>query len=173
MAAGATLYPNVPRALSTVGEDFYLHGPETEVQRQITIQVVGPDGNLRNTWLARYMEEKINGLLCLRAGWDGYRARPVSYEAVTAGLNLLFGVAGDLSLPPQVFPLVDGGLQMEWHADQSVEIEVDGRGEAHVLTTDEAGTVVINEELALGDHAALARVRRALRQLSAHLAGAR
>ncbi len=163
---GATFYPRTLPASPSVqaAEDFYQRGSDEPI-RQVALQVTGPDGSLRRSWLAAYMEEQVNELLKLRTGWDGRRARPVAYQAVQSAMELLFALASDLSLPPQLFPLPDGGLQMEWHAGRSVEIEVDSLGDAHVLVADETGEIQTNEELMLGD-TLVAGVRRLIEDLS-------
>jgi hypothetical protein len=153
-------------------EDFYFTGIG-QPGRQITIQVAGPNGSLRRTWLAAHMEDQVNGLLHLRAGWDGRRALPLTDAAINQAIALLFAVATDLSLPPQIFPLPDGGLQMEWHAGQSIEIEVDGSGGAHVLVADDGGELVMNQDLTLGDDLWISRLRRAIEALSIRLTRAR
>jgi hypothetical protein len=174
LANGSTLYPRMRPVSPGVqaAEDFYLSG-SGQPARQIAIQVTGSDGSLRRTWLASHMEEQVNALLRLRPGWDGRHALPLSDEAVGSAIGLLFAVASDLSLPPQLFPLPDGGLQMEWHAGQSVEVEIDAAGDAHVLVADETGAIVINEEVTPGDESQLSRTRQAIEQLSVRLTRAR
>lgn len=155
-------------------EDFYLKGVDSQPDRRIQIRVLAADGSLRRTWLAAHMEDQINFLLKLRAGWDGYRAEPLSVEAAKAGIEILFAIADDLALPPQLFPLLDGGIQLEWHAaGNDVEIEVDATGRAHTLATDAAGRIVVDEELEHDQGQGLHATRTALRRLSARLAGAR
>jgi hypothetical protein len=173
LADSSTLYPRRPAASPGVkaANDFYLHG--TVAPRQIHIQVTAPDGSLRRTWLAAHMEQEVNSLLLLPTGWDGYRAHPLTDEAVTSAVEILFALAGELSLPPQLFPLPDGGLQMEWHVGQSVEIEIDAAGAAHVLVVDDSGEVTLNDDLAPGDEALLARTRRVIDDLALRLARAR
>jgi hypothetical protein len=120
------------------------------------------------------MEDRLNALLRLRLGWDGYRAQPLSMDAVEAAVDVLFGMADDLSLPPQLFPLPDGGIQMEWHADgEDLEIEVDPAGSAHVLASDASGLVVVDAELAPSRPQTQYAARKALHRLSERLAGAR
>lgn len=173
IGSGSTLHPRDRFAFPGVSEaeDFYVRGPRP--LRKIEIQVSGPSVSLRHTWLASYMEVQINDLLRLQPGWDGRRAQPPTDAAVGSAVDLLFAVADDLSLPPQVFPLPDGGLQLEWHARASVEIEVDAEGVAHVLTVDQDGTTVLNDELEGSDSALLEKARAAIQQLTIRLARAR
>ena len=119
------------------------------------------------------MEQQVNDLLRLRSGWDGDRALPITDEAAGSAISLLFVIASDLSLPPQVFPLPDGGLQMEWHAGRSVEIEIDAEGDAHVLITGESGELVANEALTSENEVLLARTREAIEDMSIALTRSR
>lgn len=172
VATASTLYPrqvaNDPDRQSA--EDFYRRGAGPSLHRQVTIRAVGPDGSLRRDWLASYLEAQINGLLRLPPGWDSYHADQVTIEAVQGAVSVVSSLASDLSVPPLVFPLPDGGLQIEWHAGrESVEIEVDGTGDAHLLVTDSNGTVLINAELVPGDEVMLKEARIALDALSARL----
>jgi len=173
LADGSTLYPRTPSVSLSVqaAEDFYLSGSSLP-DRQITIQVNGPDGSLRRTWLADHIQTQVNCLLRLRPGWDGRRASPISDEAVRSAIGAVFAVASDLSLPPQLFPLPDGGLQMEWHVGGSVEIEVDAGGDAHVLIANDKGEIVTNEEFGLDHESLLAETRRTIEHLSIRLARA-
>lgn len=92
---------------------------------------------------------RLNDLLDLPPGWDGSRARPVTDAAALSAMKTLFAVANDRSLAPQIVPLVDGGIQIEWHAGGfSIEIEVDGSGDAHYLAVNAAGQAVVDEEAA-------------------------
>jgi hypothetical protein len=174
IADGSTLHQRTLPATSgsQAAGNFYRRGIEAPV-RQIEITILERDGSQRRAWLASYMEDQLNSLLRLRPGWDGHRALPLTDEAVGSAITVLFALTNDLSLPPQVFPLPDGGLQMEWHAGQSVEVEIDGAGEAHALIADEAGALVMNEELLPQDDVRFSQVRQAIEQLSIRLAHAR
>lgn len=170
-ATGATLFPRGAAADPDrqAAEEFYQQGASAG-GRAVTIGVVGPDGSLRRDWLASYMESQINRLLRLGPGWDGYRANPVTTESVNAVMAVISQLATDLSVPPLVFPLPDGGLQLEWHAGrESVEVEVDAGGDGHLLVTDESGAVVTNTELEPGISEALDQARRSIDHLSLRL----
>jgi hypothetical protein len=46
--------------------------------------------------------------------------------------------------PPQIFPLADGGVQIEWYAaGDEIDIDVDRDGIVHVLATAQDGQPVI------------------------------
>ncbi|MDX3528048.1 hypothetical protein P1P75_16795 [Streptomyces sp. ID05-39B] len=81
--------------------------------------------------------DKINNLLALPEGWDGFRAGRVTVDAAIAMLHALLAVMDRGSLPPQFFPLPDGGLQAEWHVSgSSIEIEVSGDGRSGCALAD-------------------------------------
>jgi hypothetical protein len=171
VSAGATLYPRGTTAdpERRSSEDFYQQGAG-RTSRAVAIRVVGPDGSLRRDWLASHMETQLNELLRLDAGWDGDAADPVSMEAVNSVVAIVGQISSDLVVPPFVFPLPDGGLQIEWHAGrEAVEIEVDGQGAGHLFVTDQEGTIVVNDELVPYGPADLATARRAVERLSARL----
>jgi hypothetical protein len=153
-----------------VAEDFYLHGPPPT--NRVSIQVVVPDPTGRLHWLATQVEDQLNDLLRLRTGWDGRRGQPPTPAAVDSAIDVFATVGAD-AFPPQLFPLSDGGLQLEWHAGASVEIEVDASGAVHVLAADENDQIVINDEMGPGDTQMLDRVRASLSDLTARLARAR
>lgn len=120
------------------------------------------------------MESQINALRRLRPGWDGHRADPVSDEAVGSVVRLISRFVSELSLPPMAFPIPDGGFQLEWHAGpQSVEVEVDGAGEAHVFATDESGRILVNTEVVNDDDETLVQAQQAVEWLSMRLLRAR
>ena len=89
----------------------------------------------------------LNRLLALPERWDGFRARPVTETAAKGAMTALFEVAHDGSLSPQVVPLVDGGVQLEWHAGgYSLEIEIDALGTRHYFAVNDRGDIVLNAD---------------------------
>lgn len=90
---------------------------------------------------------QINELRTLPEGWDGGRARQVTDSASLAAAQVAEVVSIDHGARPQIFPLPDGGLQVEWHfANNDVEVEVDEVGGLHVLAVNAAGEVVVDAE---------------------------
>jgi hypothetical protein len=79
-------------------------------------------------------------------GWDGRRARPVTPSAARSAAVILAGLwsaaashpegtySGDFVLKPQMFPLPDGGVQLEWHAG-SAELEVAAMPDGSMVIT--------------------------------------
>lgn len=57
----------------------------------------------------------------LKAGWDGEDGIPISSKAIQTAENLIT----QLRCVPEVFPLSDGGIQLEWeYGDNYLEIEI-------------------------------------------------
>lgn len=66
---------------------------------------------------------RLEELVRLKPGWDGYNAAPVSLENAYFAMKMLESICSYDSLAPQIVPGVDGDLQLEWHT-QSIEIEL-------------------------------------------------
>lgn len=61
------------------------------------------------------VKARLNELVRLPAGWDGYRAHPVSFVNANFALRMLEAICGAHAPSPQVVPGSDGDLQIEWH----------------------------------------------------------
>jgi hypothetical protein len=60
-----------------------------------------------------------------QVGWDSYQAEPTNPQLVVKLLNILSDLMRENSVPPQVTPLADGGVQAEWHhQEQDLEIVI-------------------------------------------------
>jgi len=82
---------------------------------------------------------RIEELIRLEPGWDGYKGQPVSLENGHFALNILESIYADNVPAPQIVPGVNGDLQLEWHTP-SVEIEL------HILAPYEVQVWVIDSE---------------------------
>jgi hypothetical protein len=77
--------------------------------------------------------QKLNEFVRLEAGWDSYAAEPVSELAINSARSLLLALpgfvddcAGSEFVPFAVVPLANGGIQIEWRAeDRGIEVEID------------------------------------------------
>lgn len=120
------------------------------------------------SWAA-HAHQELQRLVDLPAGWDGHRAKPVTEAAVQAVVRVLAEVMTERTPFPQYFPLPDGGLQVEWHADgHDIEIEADARGAVYVLATQpesEMARVDAQLDSTAADTAVLPALRSALRDL--------
>lgn len=88
--------------------------------------------------LARRFDE----LMTLREGWDAEGARRIDSSALSAAWRLI-EQALRAELPvPEIFPVPDGSVQLEWHAgpvELEVEIAPGGGSAAFVCDDEQAG----------------------------------
>jgi hypothetical protein len=76
----------------------------------------------------------LSKILRLPPNWDSYQARPVVPRAVAGVLSFLDQVMRDTTIMPSIVPMVDGGVQLEWHSrgiDFEIEVGPSGRFYAH------------------------------------------
>ena len=59
---------------------------------------------------------RLEELVRLEFGWDGYRGVPVTLENATFALRMLEAVCGPNAEAPQIVPGASGDLQIEWHS---------------------------------------------------------
>jgi hypothetical protein len=171
MASGLTLRPLPAPQLGSVSaaEHFFIDSPDTTARR-LTIEVPGTERWLR-PWFVEYVEAGLNGLLELRDGWDGRRARAITTAAAQSTVEVLAALMNDASAPPQLFPLPDGGIQAEWHVGGNhIEVEIDGDGEAHILAQDIDGAYVAEGIITPEHPEVLMSAREFLQVLSARFA---
>ena len=171
IASGLTRHP-LPRPLlrnRVAAEYLSLRSPDA-IPRRITLSVPG-QASWERPWFVEYVEAQLNALLQLAEGWDARRGQPVELAAVRGSVAVLAALMDETSAPPQVFPLSDGGLQIEWHiGGNDIEIEVDCDGEVHVLATTTSGETIAEGVVdADAGPALLASVRDFLRRLSMRL----
>ncbi|UYY60136.1 hypothetical protein [Sphingomonas sp. S2-65] len=74
----------------------------------------------------------MNELAALPRGWDGYRARPVSFDTAHFALNMLENICQEDAPAPQIIPGTAGDLQIEWHTEN-------GDLELHVRSPNNVG----------------------------------
>lgn len=69
--------------------------------------------------------DKLQALVQLPVGWDGYKAPPVTLENVYFTLQMLKAICPAEMDAPQIVPGSRGDLQVEWHAgDTVIELHV-------------------------------------------------
>ena len=69
---------------------------------------------------------RLNELVALECGWDGYRGKPVTFENAYFALRMLESSCGVEAPVPQIVPGAAGDLQVEWHIGRT-DIELDIR----------------------------------------------
>lgn len=69
--------------------------------------------------------KRLEELIRLEPGWDGYRGAPVSFEIAHFAVRMLEAACGLATPTPQLVPGSQGDLQIEWHTNQGdVELDV-------------------------------------------------
>lgn len=61
--------------------------------------------------------DKLNELLKLPPNWDSYGAHPPEPDAAVSAFGLIERIIASGEPVPRIVPTVDGGIQLEWHAD--------------------------------------------------------
>lgn len=141
--------------------------PISAATRELRLAVGGLGGTAPLPLYIRDIERKINSLFRLRADWNHRGAREVTDEAALATVRILLELMRSHSLPVQLFPLPDGGIQAEWHVSQSsVEIEIDSSGDVFVSVVED-GEIAVEADLGkdLEEHV-LSSVRQFLEKAS-------
>lgn len=69
------------------------------------------------------IQKRLEHLLCLESGWDGYQGEPVSLSNASFALKVLESICTNDTPPPQIVPGTGGDLQIEWHSN-ATEIEL-------------------------------------------------
>lgn len=68
--------------------------------------------------LPRWQSEALARLAELEGlspNWDGYGGRPVTRRHANRAMTFLGRIMRDDLPPPEIVPLADGGVQLEWH----------------------------------------------------------
>ena len=72
-----------------------------------------------------HVSSKLQDLIKLNDGWDGYNAGPVSFTLAHFAMNMLEAICKNDTPVPQIVPGVNGDLQIEWHMPSSdIELHV-------------------------------------------------
>ncbi len=78
---------------------------------------------------------RLNDLVALERGWDGYGGGPVSFENANFALRMLEASCGIEAPAPQIVPGAAGDLQVEWHiGGTDVELDIRGPNNVHAWT---------------------------------------
>jgi hypothetical protein len=111
---------------------------------------------------------QLDRLLNLPEGWDGDHAKTVLPTTAILAMQVLGLVAGDVTPAPHVFPLPDGGIQLEWLINgNGLEIEISPNGEFGALGIDAGGLTQIDHEFGAGtDISALKMTKSYLETIS-------
>ena len=61
------------------------------------------------------VQTRLQELIRLQRGWDGYHGVPVSFENAVFTMRVLEAICGSEFPAPQIVPGAQGDLQIEWH----------------------------------------------------------
>ena len=97
----------------------------------------------------RPVTDRLEELLRLERGWDGYTGSPVSFVNATFALRMLESICDSRSPLPQIVPGSSGDLQVEWHTLRGdVELHVRAPNDVHAWRVKSDG---LEEELLLAN----------------------
>ncbi len=109
---------------------------------------------------------RLAELAALREDWDGYGARRLDHDALRLADDVLEDMMQRLPLLPDIFPVPDGGVQLEWEVgpvELELELEPGGRS-AIFICQDRISGQRFDGELPADD----GLLRIALARLNAH-----
>jgi hypothetical protein len=89
-------------------------------------------------WWGR-VRDRLDELVKLPHGWDGYAGAPVSFSNANFAVKVLEAVCGPDSQPPQIIPGSSGDLQLEWHFPRgAIELHVRAANDVLAWYSDDA-----------------------------------
>jgi len=94
------------------------------------------------------VKERLQELVLLERGWDGYHAPPISFENAYFTLDMLRSICPSDMRLPQIVSGTHGDLQVEWH-HQTGEIELHVRAPNSVSAWRRSPSAPDGEEVAL------------------------
>lgn len=146
--------------------------PHPLAESQISVDV-GPASDAAVQHVLKAAASQLRPLLQLDEGWDGAHARKVDQNAAVTSLWVIANLVSDIMVLPQVFPLPDGGIQLEWLIDgNGLEIDVAPAGEIGILGVDRDGRSHIDVEARPGTGGAPIEIARDyLREIAKPLLG--
>jgi hypothetical protein len=75
-------------------------------------------------WKERVVQ-RLEYLIRLERGWDGYNARNVQFPIAVFAISMLDSICGPSTKAPDIVPGADGDLQIEWHTlNGDIELDV-------------------------------------------------
>lgn len=85
-------------------------------------------------------KSRLEELIRLKEGWDGYSAFPVSFDNAMFAYQMLDSIARPETPAPQIVPGPSGDLQIEWHLAQGdIELWVRGPNNVHAWRSTDDG----------------------------------
>ena len=113
------------------------------------------------------VEARLQELVRLARGWDGYQGQPVSFGNAVFAFRMLESTCSEDTPVPEIVPGSSGDLQLEWHlSGGEIELHVRAPNDVHAWRF-LAGDSQLQEELTLStDFSLVARWLRDLTETS-------
>jgi len=129
---------NVQTQISTAYQDE-IPNYRSEDDFITTITTARPQVRVMNpnsSWF-KELEGRFNELTSLPRGWDGYNGIPVSFSCALFAGNLIERLCVNSLPAPQLVPMSDGTIRLEWHMNQfDIEVDVLGIYDVFACRTD-------------------------------------
>ena len=104
------------------------------------------------------VKKRLEELIHLPLGWDGYQATHVSFQNANFALRVLEAICGVKTCAPQIVPGISGDLQIEWHTLQGdLEIHVIGPNNVRAWRTKVGGNPEGEELILRNDFSTVAQ----------------
>lgn len=114
--------------------------------------------------IKRRIAHRLERLLQLGSGWDGAGARKLDPDALATAARVIAAGIRDGLPEPELFPVPDGGVQVEWRAgpvELAVEFEPNRGGVVFMCDVEQTGQQLDGELSRDGSRLALAFARLA------------
>lgn len=115
MAVGASWY--TPSRI----RDYLIEPPSTSVTRPRAPEAATDPSDF--AWIP-VVAAQLRALEKMPQGWDGYYADPIPPSAITNAAEFMRAMLGASAPAPQIVPLSNGRLQLEWH-DKGIDLEIE------------------------------------------------
>lgn len=80
------------------------------------------------------VKDRLEELIRLEPGWDGYTGNPVTFENAMFAFRMLESICRPSTPAPQIVPGSSGDLQIEWHTQRGdIELWVQGPNRVQAL----------------------------------------
>ncbi len=114
------------------------YGATIDQERTASSATTVPEG-LRGADAARtVVGQRLSELLALQPNWDGYGAERIDPDALRFANDVLDDVLEWPIPAPQIFPVPDGGVQLEWSAGPvELELELEPGGRSAIFICDD------------------------------------
>lgn len=87
-------------------------------------QSISAIGQVNNTGWETDVSNRLEVLQRLNSNWDLQGAYPIRDDVINFAVTMLSGIMANTTPAPQIFPLANGGIQLEWH-ERGIDLEIE------------------------------------------------